>query len=1319
MKACLPVGVGFVRIIRFAFLLVLLLLACVAHSSGKVPLEVTLTADTVPVVGQEGVFTATVSAKRDLPNISIEIQPMDEGQVDSTLTLPSISKQTPVRFTAKVIFSTPGLKRVRAVAKSTVKPGVIWSAVAYVTLNVGEKSSSIITDTRSMRTPPKQRSKGTGKMLGRPKADKSGGKPVPQAAETDVTALSEPQPNTADLVISGKWSFIDRHGLAVGMRYHRVELIKMIGTTEMLVGVTQTDVDGNFVFDPEAYSANNFYVRCSTTYDGPGNDVSVILVPGQYFSSDTNLFNFATGGNHSVGEWTVNSSDPHYKAWWVCDDMVKACFTAPDPIGAHTAWFDPIYNGGAHYSPGGRIYLFANDVDDTPDTILHEMGHSVMYNIYGDYMPDAPNCSPHSLMGDSSTGCAWTEGWAQIWHMWSTNDQYRDYPGGGKIDLEAATWGDGNDEGSDVEGRVAGALWDIADSVNDGYDTYSGGWSDIWHIMYHHNCDKFSEFWSQWQSHGFNTHGAVACIYQNTIDWNESPVITPLPDVTVAEDEFRANAIDLDSYASDPESQDYQLQFSIASVSDPNLQIGINANHEINLQGMPNWSGWADVVVSCTDGVDQASATFRVTVTPVNDAPVVSGLPDKTLNEDGSLSNTIDVQHFATDAESTSSQLTYAITGNTNASCGVTLTSNRYISINPTANWFGTSDVTIRATDPEGLYDEDTFRITVNSVNDAPVIAGLPDRTMNEDGSLNNTIDLWAYATDIELPSSALTYVVSASQLPAGAVTIDSNRYIDINPPANLNGQFDVTIQAWDFESGVDQDSFRVTINPMADPPVINDIPDQLIESPKTMGYSRSVDLHRYASDPDGPVTELTFNVHRNTNTSISAAIESNRYLRIGCGLYYSGYTEITIRAADPTGNVAEDTINVVVGRSCEDCTEACNVIDGAYVIFDRKTVTVSHAYAFYMEDDSRLSGMRVASTLNPDEGRYVTVGGQITTENAERLVTLQAVVLGGTDATPPEPFMMVGKALGGVHPSSTTRAVPEGRVSGLYNVGMLVKTTGKVVSRTANSFWIDDGTGVPYSFSTKGLYVDCQPIAMYAPTLGSYVTVTGASGATLVGENAVNALRLRSRSDVRGMGGRVAYIYNTGASTASVYAALLADYGWSVTPISITDLLTTDLSGYHLVMLGTDTGTWTDSAKVSYLVDSDKPIIAMGTGGAQFLDQVADPDLYIGSGNSMATNLTQGYVADLSSVLYWWEKIIPVPGDRLLEMFTSSTTAIQLANPPAGVYGLLRNPTLSQYWPIAQQGRFMQWGFHTLPSSLNPVAKDLLSNSLYYMQGK
>ena len=110
--------------------------------------------------------------------------------------------------------------------------------------------------------------------------------------------------------------------------------------------------------------------------------------------------------------------------------------------------------------------------------------------------------------------------------------------------------------------------------------------------------------------------------------------------------------------------------------------------------------------------IDTVQALGKGSPTPSNTAPVISGLPDKTLAENTSLNYTTDLWAYASDAETPVSGLAFSITGNTNPSCGASLVSNRYISINPTTGWHGASDVTVTVSDGQ-LTGSDTFHVTV------------------------------------------------------------------------------------------------------------------------------------------------------------------------------------------------------------------------------------------------------------------------------------------------------------------------------------------------------------------------------------------------------------------------------------------------------------------------------------------------------------------------------------------------------------------------------------------------------------------------------
>ena len=119
---------------------------------------------------------------------------------------------------------------------------------------------------------------------------------------------------------------------------------------------------------------------------------------------------------------------------------------------------------------------------------------------------------------------------------------------------------------------------------------------------------------------------------------------------------------------------------------------------------------------------------------------------------------------------------------------------------------------------------ETLFVFIYATPNTPPTISGLPDITLNEDGNLENAIDLWAYTADIETADSGLAFTIIDNTYPDCGVTIDANRYIDINPTANWHGQSDVTVKVIDPGNLLDTDTFRITVDPVNDPPVVTDL---------------------------------------------------------------------------------------------------------------------------------------------------------------------------------------------------------------------------------------------------------------------------------------------------------------------------------------------------------------------------------------------------------------------------------------------------------------------------------------------------------------
>ena len=80
----------------------------------------------------------------------------------------------------------------------------------------------------------------------------------------------------------------------------------------------------------------------------------------------------------------------------------------------------------------------------------------------------------------------------------------------------------------------------------------------------------------------------------------------------------------------------------------------------------------------------------------------------------------------------------------------------------PNADWNGFERSPSRATDPGGLSDSDPATFTVTAVNDAPVVADIPDQTVAE-GWTFVTIPLDSYVTDVDNTDAQMAWTCAGN----------------------------------------------------------------------------------------------------------------------------------------------------------------------------------------------------------------------------------------------------------------------------------------------------------------------------------------------------------------------------------------------------------------------------------------------------------------------------------------------------------------------------------------------------------------------------
>jgi len=171
----------------------------------------------------------------------------------------------------------------------------------------------------------------------------------------------------------------------------------------------------------------------------------------------------------------------------------------------------------------------------------------------------------------------------------------------------------------------------------------------------------------------------------------------------------------------------------------------------LRLTLLENQNGEEVLSVKATDREGKfATAIFSLTVTPVNDGPMVEGvIPDVTVEEDGP-EVVVDLVGVFTDVdiETNGDQLSYAVIGGetflTSSSEGDQL---KLILLE---NQSGTEVLLVTATDAEGLSVNTQINLVINPVNDVPVAADDVVLAKQNDTTIVSSLDLLVNDEDVD-----------------------------------------------------------------------------------------------------------------------------------------------------------------------------------------------------------------------------------------------------------------------------------------------------------------------------------------------------------------------------------------------------------------------------------------------------------------------------------------------------------------------------------------------------------------------------------------
>jgi hypothetical protein len=365
---------------------------------------------------------------------------------------------------------------------------------------------------------------------------------------------------------------------------------------------------------------------------------------------------------------------------------------------------------------------------------------------------------------------------------------------------------------------------------------------------------------------------------------NDAPIVSQsLEDIILLEDSETASVV-LSSYFGDVDSDTlfYNVDLNIndiitAEISGETLIIN-------TLQNQYGGPVIAMITASDQSGGTPASDNFEIMITGVNDPPILSQIDDQTINEDSHLvyslsANDVDGDILIYDGQ---------ISGN-----GIINTTGNILSVTPTPDYYGDIDITISVSDDE-YTDSIDFTLTVNAVNDAPIVSHpLENMNLLEDSEAASVV-LSPFFTDIDGDSLVYNATISEEEIISTAISGDTLT-ISTNEDA-YGGPVIVSITANDLEGRIlVSTSFDVTVIPVNDAPTISTINNQEIVEDGIFIYSLD------ATDLDGD--QLFFSA--NIDSTLGTLFIDGNILKIIPIEDYNGAFEVNVLVSD--GIVEED----------------------------------------------------------------------------------------------------------------------------------------------------------------------------------------------------------------------------------------------------------------------------------------------------------------------------------------------------------------------------------------------------------------------------
>ncbi|WP_323755789.1 putative Ig domain-containing protein [Roseivirga sp.] len=380
---------------------------------------------------------------------------------------------------------------------------------------------------------------------------------------------------------------------------------------------------------------------------------------------------------------------------------------------------------------------------------------------------------------------------------------------------------------------------------------------------------------------------------------NDAPIMGDIQNQTVAED----NQLIIPLSATDIDGNVSVFNYLASSNADNNVSYKIE-NGSLTVTPKADFFGELEFTVNADDGTGTKTAlstgkTFKVTVTPVNDSPILSKALNTQALVQGFPTYSLDLANFFEDKETAAKDLTYTVSSISNVALSM---SGSVLTITSSNGNVGLETAKLTVSDGQLTTLQDLNFLTAVNSKDITIANSISDITLQEDFGLKE-IDLstvFSYAIN---PNAKFAYSLAGNQNLSASI---NGSKIELSSVADFNGLDKLYVTAM-VEGKASMMSFNITVSAVNDvPTLVTKTGDQSILEDavfkKTISSSSFADIDNDALTYSASYTASWLSFDPITRTFSGTPDNDN-----------VGEVTVTLTATDPSGGKANDVFKILV----------------------------------------------------------------------------------------------------------------------------------------------------------------------------------------------------------------------------------------------------------------------------------------------------------------------------------------------------------------------------------------------------------------------